>query len=116
MSKIQSIINGHISGTRNVFSLTTIGVTMYGFSKSFKKKSSEITIRLFSSVVYILAILYLINTNLSLRSFLNNIENSNEDIPKHINLQYWKNYEYIVWLYLVMLLILSSLSLRRYIF
>lgn len=113
----QSFINGYISGVRNIFLLTTVGVGMYGFSKGFKNKNSESLMRLFSCTIYIFALLYLINTNLLFRKYLNKIENSKdrEVLPEYIDLKYWRYYEYLTWFYSVILSVIILLSLKRFI-
>ena len=113
----QTFINGYISGVRNIFLLTTVGVGMYGFSKSFKNKQSEAIMRLFSCTIYIFALLYLINTNLLFRKYLNKIENSRdrEVLPEYIDLKHWRYYEYLTWIYSVILSIIIILALKRFI-
>ena len=102
----QSFINGYISGVRNIFLLTTVGVGMYGFSKSFKNKNSESLMRLFSCTIYIFALLY-----------LNKIENSSEknNLPDYIDLKHWRYYEYLTWMYSIFLSIIIILALKRFV-
>lgn len=113
----QTFINGYISGVRNIFLLTTVGIGMYGFSQSFKNKNSETIMRLFSSFIYIFALLYLLNTNMLFRKYLNKIENSEDrhQLPKYISLKHMRYYEYLSWIYAVLLSIIILLSLKRFI-
>lgn len=113
----QTFINGYISGVRNVFLLTTVGIGMYGFSKSFKNKNSETILRLFSTMIYCFAFLYLVNTNMLFRTYLNKIQNSpnEEKLPEYIDLKYWRNYEYLTWIYSLLLSIIILLASKRFI-
>ena len=90
---------------------------MYGFSKSFKNKNSESLMRLFSCTIYIFALLYLINTNLLFRKYLNKIENSSEknNLPDYIDLKHWRYYEYLTWMYSIFLSIIIILALKRFV-
>jgi len=113
----QTFINGYISAIRNVFLLTTIGITIYGFSKTFKKKSSEETMRIFSSILYLYTIVYLLNTNLLFRKYLNYFDdkkNEQNQLPEYISLKHLRIYEYLTWIYLMILIIIVGLSVRRY--
>ena len=112
----QAFINGYISGVRNIFLLTTVGIGMYGFSKGFKNKQSEAIMRLFSCSIYIFAFLYLLNTNMLLRKYLNKIDKSDDknNLPVYIDLKYWRNYEYLTWIYSVLLAIIILLALKRF--
>lgn len=113
----QSFINGYISGVRNIFLLTTVGIGMYGFSKSFKNKQSEAIMRMFSITIYCFAFLYLCNTNMLFRKYLNKIENSpdKEELPEYIDLKHWRYYEYLTWIYSVILGIIILLAIKRFI-
>lgn len=112
----QSFINGYISGIRNVFLLTTVGIGMYGFSKSFKNKNSETIMRLFSITIYSFALLYLLNTNFLFKKYLDKMEKSpdREILPEYIDLKYWKNYEYLGWVYSSILTIIILLAIKRF--
>ena len=113
----QTFINGYISGVRNIFLLTTVGIGMYGFSKSFKNKQSEAIMRLFSVSIYMFAFMYLLNTNMLFRKYLNKMDKSDErkDLPEYIDLEHWRNYEYLTWIYSILLGIIIILALKRFV-
>ena len=67
----QAFLNGYISGMRNVFLTTTVGIAVYGFSKGFLNKKSDSIMRILSLIIYLFSFTYLINTNTLFRKYTN---------------------------------------------
>ena len=113
----QAFLNGYISGMRNVFLTTTVGVAVYGFSKGFLNKKSDSIMRMLSLMIYIFAFFYLINTNILFRKYLNKVQYTNmeKDLPNYISLSYWRNYENLAWVYSLILIFIISLASQRFI-
>ena len=49
----QSFMNGYLSGMRNSIITVSLGIAIYGFSRSFKKKSSRKTMKRLSVLMYL---------------------------------------------------------------
>ena len=113
----QAFFNGNVSCMRNVFLTTTVGVAVYGFSKGFNNKKSDTIMRLLSSCIYIFSFLYLLNTNIYYRKYLNKIEGTEveKNLPDYVQLSTWRNYEYLGWFYTVILIFVILLSLKRFV-
>jgi hypothetical protein len=113
----QAFLNGYISGMRNVFLTTTVGVAVYGFSKGFLDKKSDSIMRMLSLMIYIFAFCYLINTNTLFRKYLNKVQftNMEKDLPNYISLSHWRNYENLAWVYCIILIFIISLASQRFV-
>ena len=92
----QSFMNGYLSALRNSIITVSLGVAIYGFSRSFKKKSSRDIMKRLSVLVYLFSFLILFNSNLLLRDYLSLLTDEEKSkMPKYINLEKWKKYEYL---------------------
>ena len=113
----QAFFNGNVSCMRNVFLTTTVGVAVYGFSKGFNNKRSDTIMRLLSTCIYIFSFLYLLNTNVFYRKYINKLEASEQknNLPEYVQISTWRNYEYLAWFYSVILIFVILLSLKRFI-
>lgn len=113
----QAFLNGYISGMRNVFLTTTVGIAIYGFSKGFKNQQSDIVMRMLSVGMYIFAFFYLLNTNMLFRDYLNKIQDSpnEQHLPNYIQITYWRNYERLAWVYSLILIFIIIIASKRYI-
>ena len=118
MNKIgntESFLGGIFSGTRNSIISTTLGIGIYGFSRSFKNKKSKNIMKIVSELFYIYAFLNLLNINLLLHSFLSSL--NNEEIHKlnrTFNFNYWKRFEYINWFLFTLISMLTVLGSFRF--
>ena len=108
--------NGYLSGMRNSIITLSLGVAIYGFSRSFKKQRSRDIMKIVSTITYIFSVAIILNTVLSLKHYLDVIDDKDiERLPKFVELKYWKNYEYLGWLLTSIGSIILLLSLKGYV-
>jgi hypothetical protein len=108
----QSFMNGYLSALRNSIITVSLGVAIYGFSRSFKKKSSRDIMKRLSVLVYLFSFLILFNSNLLLRDYLSLLTDEEKSkMPKYINLEKWKKYEYLGWLFSIIVFIIFLLGI-----
>jgi hypothetical protein len=112
----QAFMSSYLSGMRNSIITLSLGVAIYGFSRSFKKQTSRDIMKLVSTITYIFSVAIIINTTLSLKHYLDVIDDKDiERLPKFVALKYWKNYEYLGWLLTGIGSIILLLSLKGYV-
>ena len=110
----QSFMNGYLSAMRNSIITISLGVAIYGFSRSFKKKNSQKTMKNLSILVYIFSFLIILNSNLLLRKYLNKITDEEKDkMPMYIDLDLWKRYEFLGWFLFGIAFIIIFLGLKK---
>jgi len=109
-------MSSYLSGMRNSIITLSLGVAIYGFSRSFKKQKSRDIMKLVSTLTYVFSVLISLNTTLTLKHYLDTVnENDVKDFPKYIKLKYWQNYEYLGWLLTGIGSIILLLALKGYI-
>jgi len=109
----QSFMNGYLSGMRNSIITVSLGIAIYGFSRSFKKKTSRKTMKRASILMYLFSFMIILNSCLLLHNYLLSLTDEEKSkMPKYINLERWKTYEYLGWFFslLVFLFIYLGLS------
>lgn len=112
----QAFMNGYLSGLRNGIITLSLGVAIFGFSRTFEKQSSRDAARIVSVLSYLVSLSMSIITTLQLREYLKKIDsNDKKSMPKYINLNLWEKYEYVGWLIVAMGLIMTFLGLKKYI-
>ena len=74
----QSFMSSYLSGMRNSIITLSLGVAIYGFSRSFKKKKSRDIMKLVSVLAYIFSILNILNTTLTLKHYLDRVTNKDK--------------------------------------
>ncbi len=112
----QSFMSSYLSGMRNSIITLSLGVAIYGFSRSFKKRRSRDIMKFVSTLTYIFSVLIIVNTTLTLKHYLDKVTDKDiEELPKFIELKYWKNYEYLGWLLTGIGGVILLLSLKGYI-
>ena len=110
----QSFLNGYLSAMRNSIITTSLGVAIYGFSRSFKKKISRNIMKRLSILVYLFSFIIMLNTVLLLRKYLRIIPHEElEKFPKYIDLKKWKNYEYLGWFFTIIVFLIITLGLSE---
>ena len=112
----QAFMNGYLSGLRNGIITMSLGVAIFGFSRTFEKQSSRDAARIVSVLSYLVSLSISTLTTLQLREYLSKLTvNDKRNMPKYINLENWKKYEYIGWLVVSMSVIMTFLGLKKYI-
>lgn len=112
----QGFMNGYLSGLRNGIITMSLGVAIFGFSRTFEKQSSRDAARIVSVLSYLVSLSITVVTTLQLREYLEKItEDEKQKMPKYINLKHWKRYEYVGWLLVSMSVIMTFLGLKKYI-
>jgi hypothetical protein len=108
----QSFMNGYLSAMRNGIITTSLGVAIYGFSRSFKKKRSRNIMKRLSILVYFFSFIIIINSCLLLRNYLSSVpEEDKKAFPAYIDLKKWKYYEYLGWFFSIIVFVIISLGL-----
>ena len=104
-------MNGFVSASRNCFLLTTVGVAVFGFGGLSGKRKGFVFVRFISLMIYILALLYLINMCVAFHGHINALKEEKLKLPEY-DLVYYKMSLYIVILYgfavIIPLIILGS--------
>ena len=109
----QSFMNGYLSGMRNSIITVSLGIAIYGFSRSFKKKTSRKTMKRVSILIYLFSFMIILNTSLLLHNYLLLLtEEDKSKMPKYINLGLWKTYEYLGWFFSMLVFLFIFLGLR----
>jgi len=112
----QSFLNGYLSALRNSIITVALGVSMYGFSKFIKKQSSKEIMKAASVLPYIFSLGIVLNSTLSLRNYMNSLNDEDtKDFPKYLDLNVWKNYEYLGWGFSFVSFTILSMSLYGYV-
>lgn len=112
----QAFMNGYLSGLRNGIITLSLGVAIFGFSRTFDKQSSRDAARIVSVLSYLVSLSMSVITTLQLREYLNKITlDDKKSMPKYINLDLWEKYEYVGWLIVSMGVIMAFLGLKKYI-
>ena len=112
----QVFMNGYLSGLRNGIITLSLGVAIFGFSRTFDKQSSRDAARIVSVLSYLVSLSMSVITTLQLREYLNKITlDDKKSMPKYINLDLWEKYEYVGWLIVSMGVIMAFLGLKKYI-
>ena len=110
-----SYLNSIFSATRNSIISTSLGVGVYGFSRSLKKKKSVEIMKLLSTLLYLYSFLNLLNTNLMFRDFMVILNNKKKlTFNERIQKKYWQRYEYLNWILCVFTFIFLVLSFSKY--
>lgn len=110
----QSFMNGYLSAMRNSIITTSLGVAIYGFSRSFEKEYSRNIMKRLSLFPYFFSFLIMINTTLLFRKYLMSLtEEEKQKMPKYIDLKLWKRYEYLGWFFTAIIFLIITLGLSE---
>ena len=111
----QTFMNSYLSAMRNTIITLTLGIGIFGFSKTFKNKKSELIMRTLSLVMYLYSLALCINSNLMFRKYLESLnEEQIKEFPPYINLEYWRAYEVLGWTFSAILILLIFLASKRF--
>ena len=109
----QAISNGFYSASRNIFLMSAVAVTMYGFSNTFKITRSDSTIKIVSILIFMIALSYGINTCYSYQKYITLLKQDEANVPNYVDFKTMQNFVYITSSYLILLVIIVSLMLIR---
>ena len=109
----QAISNGFYSASRNIFLMSAVAVTMYGFSNTFKITKSDSTIKIVSIVIFMIALSYGINTCYSYQKYITLLKQDEANVPNYVDFKAMQNFVYITSSYLVLLVIILTLMIIR---
>lgn len=108
-------MNTYLSAMRNTIITLTLGIGIFGFSKTFKNKKSELVMRTLSLVMYLYSLALCVNSNLMFRKYLESLsEEQIKEFPPYINLEYWRVYEVLGWIFSAILILLICLASKRF--
>ena len=108
----QSVANGYISMSRNMFLLSSIGVASMAFSDKFNKYKKIVQILALSIFAFSITYGYKASTDFNL--YINTILKQ-EDIsePHNSLLQQWKGWITLSYVYIFIMLVMSSIIFLR---
>lgn len=110
----QSFMNGYLSAMRNSIITMSLGVAIYGFSRSFEKEYSRKIMKRLSLLPYFFSLLIMVNTTLLFRKYLKSLnEEEKQKMPKYIDLKLWKRYEYLGWFFTLITFLVITLGLSE---
>ena len=115
----QTFINTYLSAIRNTIISLTLGIGIYGFSKTFKNKKSELIMRIQSIILYFYSFATGLNTALMLHAYLKKMKNLDEkqkaEIPEYMNFDFWKVYLILGYALCAIVMLLILLALQRFV-
>jgi hypothetical protein len=109
----QTFMNSFQSATRNVFLTSSIGIAMYGFSNTFQLDMSVNLIKLLSILIFIFSFFLGLNSVIMMKRYLKILRKNKDILPNYVDLEIWRNYLYINYFYLCLLLVIISLTTIR---
>ena len=112
----QAFLIGYLSALRNSIITVALGVSMYGFSKFIKKQTSKEIMKAVSVLPYIFSLIIVLNATLSLRNYINSLNDEDiKELPKYLDLNTWRIYEYLGWGFSFISFTVLSMSLYGYV-
>ena len=113
----QTFLNSYLSAIRNSIISFTLGIGIYGFSKTFKSNKSDLIMRLFSILLYTFSLANAFNSCLMLHSYLRKVkdEDKQKEYPAYMNFDFWKVYLIVGYALCIILVILFMISTERFI-
>ena len=115
LGNTQAYYNGYVSACRNIFLTSSVGIAMFGYSHTFKISTSTTLVMVASKAIFLFAFLYGLITVIGLNRYIKSIEESNEKQPETVQLDIWRRNMYLVCGYLLIILVLFFLKLRRFV-
>ena len=111
-----SYYNGYTSACRNIFLTSSISFALFGYSTTFKMKSSINIVKIASIGILIFSILYSLNTNYGMYKYIKHIKSLDKPIEEHIQINIWNNYMLLTGYYTLILILVLIVGIRRLIF
>jgi len=115
----QTFLNTYLSAMRNSIISFTLGIGIYGFSKTFTNRKSDVIMRLFSILLYIFSFGNAFNTSRMLQQYLKKVEEEKKSkkhpFPDYVSFKHWKYYLVLGYFFCFILIILLLLSSKRFI-
>tara|TARA_B100001540_G_C15808737_1_gene643404 strand:+ start:1295 stop:1663 length:369 start_codon:yes stop_codon:yes gene_type:complete len=111
----QTLMNTFQSALRNTLLSTTLGITIYGFGSGFKNKDSRYIMKIISLFIYIYAFCFGILSTTMLRRYIRKIDKAyiKKRLPDYVDINFWKIYEILGYVFCILILILFGLSFHR---
>ena len=114
----QTFLNTYLSAIRNTIISLTLGIGIYGFSKSFESQKSSLMMRGMSILLYFYALATGLNTTLMLHAYLRKVDDfskkEKKEIPDYMDFTFWKVYLTLGYIFCVILVILILVALQRF--
>jgi hypothetical protein len=109
--KPQTFLGSYMSTVRNSIITVSLGIGVYGYSKNFKK-TSRLTMKILSVLIYLFSIGLIFNANLLLKQYLDHFPNDKlEYTPSYFNYTVWRRFEILAWYLLSIYVIFASLGM-----
>ena len=109
-----TVYNGMLSSQRNMFLSSSLAIGLIGFSEKFKRSNIRLTMSLFASSIVLLSLWIGFKSIADFEFYLNNTE-----MPKHIPIESWSTWKYVVYMYsfvlisIVMLFVINRLLIDK---
>ena len=115
----QTFLNTYLSAMRNSIISFTLGIGIYGFSKTFNNQKSDLLMRLFSILLYIFSFGNAFNTSRMLQIYLKKVEKEKKSkkhpFPDYVSFKHWKNYLIMGYFFCFILVVLFILATKRFV-
>jgi len=109
--KPQTFLGSYMSTVRNSIITVSLGIGVYGYSKNFKK-TSRLTMKILSVLIYLFSIGLIFNVNLLLKQYLDNFPNDKlKYTPSYFDYAVWRRFEMLSWYLLSIYVIFASLGM-----
>ena len=107
-------LNSFLSSFRNNVLSSSVAIVVFGFSNSFKLKTSTTFVRAISVGIFALSLCIGVNTIYALRDYIKKLEKDRDSLPPYVNLRVWYNHMYIAMGYNCFLLVMLILAVIRF--
>ena len=109
----QTFMNGFLSGSRNIFLTSSIGIAMYGFSNTFKLDVSVNVVKMISITIFLFSFLLGVNTLIGYKRYYDILKKDEKNVPEYVDFQIWNNFLYITSIYLIILFMIITVTSTR---
>ena len=108
----QAFLNGYISMTRNMFTISAVGLSIMTFADSFT--TYQKIVKIIALMIIIISILYGIKASYDFKRYLKYLESTGElKEPYNFLIDDWEDWIKITYLYIVVSIILAFIIMFR---
>jgi hypothetical protein len=104
-----SVFGVLVSSHRNMYLSSTIAITIIGFSDTFTNEIIKTNIKIFGLIIFMISIYTGISASNQFSYYLNKSKN----LPDNIPIKSWKRWQYISYLYSLLITCIAVLFLNR---
>jgi len=108
----QAFLNGYISMTRNMFTISAVGLSIMTFADSFT--TYQTIVKIIALLIIIISILYGLKSSYDFKRYLKYLESSDElKEPYNFLIDDWEDWIKLNYLYIVVSIILALIIMFR---